>query len=103
MALQGDTEDYFTSGQYDASYYQWQVEECDRRQARQEQLGSTTEVEETEINDENNYRCHSVVCPPFTMSPRTLFSSEYCPPGHYSLENFVPLGHYSLVNNVLPQ
>ena len=48
-------------------------------------------------------RCHSVVCPPFTMSPKTLFSSEYCPSGHYLLENFVPLGHYSLVNNVLPQ
>ena len=28
--------------------------------------------------------------PPWIMSPRTLFTSEYCPPGHYSLVNNVP-------------
>ena len=28
--------------------------------------------------------------PPWIMSPRTLFTGEYCPPGHYSLVNIVP-------------
>ena len=48
-------------------------------------------------------RCHSVGRPPLDMSPRTIFTREYCPPGHYPLVNFVPLGHYSPVNNVPPQ
>ena len=28
--------------------------------------------------------------PPWILSPRTLFTSEYGPPGHYSLVNMVP-------------
>ena len=48
-------------------------------------------------------RCHSVGRPPLDMSPRTIFTRECCPPGHYPLGNFVPLGHYSPVNNVPPQ
>ncbi len=39
---------------------------------------------------------------PHKMSPRTLFTGEKCPPGHYSLVNNVPLGHYSLWNYVPP-
>ena len=40
-----------------------------------------------------------LTCPP----GQKIFTREFCPPGHYSLEDFVPLGHYSLVNNVPPQ
>ena len=42
--------------------------------------------------------CPSVGRPPLDMSPRTIFTREFCPPRHYSLVDFVPPGHYSLVN-----
>ena len=35
-------------------------------------------------------RCRMNNVPPWIMSPRTLFTSEYCPPGHYSPVNNVP-------------
>ena len=34
------------------------------------------------------------------MSGGTIFTGEYCPPGHYSPVNIVPLGQNSLVNIV---